>query len=67
MAVYLIEDSKGNKTLVETRTKAGAISYVAQKEYNATALNTSQLVLQIKAGMQVETVGDSSDSEEEAA
>ena len=32
MAVYLVEDSKGNKTLVETRTKVGAINFVSQNE-----------------------------------
>ncbi len=58
MAVYLVEDSKGNKTLVETRTKVGAINFVSQNEYIATSLNTSQLVQYIKTGMEVQTVGD---------
>ena len=65
MAVYLVEDSKGNKTLVETRTKSGAINFVSQNEYTATALNTSQLVQHIKTGMEVQTVGDNEDSSEE--
>ena len=65
MAVYLVEDSKGNKTLVETRTKSGAINFVSQNEYTATALNTSQLVQHIKTGLEVQTVGDSEDSSEE--
>ena len=65
MAVYLVEDSKGNKTLVETRTKSGAINFVSQNEYTATALNTSQLVQHIKTGMEVQTVGDDENSSEE--
>ncbi len=66
MAVYLVEDTQGNKTLVETRTKAGAINYVSRNEYKATSLNTGELVKLIKTGMEVETVGDD-ESEEEAA
>lgn len=58
MAVYLVEDKDGNKTLVETRTKAGAINYVSKDEYKATSLNTSELVKHIKAGMEVQTIGE---------
>ena len=64
MAVYLVEDSKGNKTLVETRTKAGAINYVSRNEYTATSLNTSELVQHIKSGMEVQTVGDEEEVED---
>ncbi len=68
MAVYLIEDSKGNKTLVETRTKAGAINYVSRDEYKATSLNTTELVKHIRSGMEVQTVGgDEESAEEESA
>jgi len=66
MAVYLIEDREGNKTLVETRTKAGAINYVAQGEYTAKTLNTSELVTYIKAGIEVQTIASSEPSEEKA-
>ncbi len=65
MAVYLVTDSKGNETLVETRTKAGAVNFIANKEYTATALNTTQLVQHIKSGKAIQTAGE--ESEEEAA
>lgn len=54
MAVYLVESKDGSKRLVETRTKAGAINHVSNKDYNATALNTSELVKHIQAGIEVE-------------
>lgn len=63
MAVYLVEDSKGNKNLVETRTKAGAINYVSRQEYKATSLNTNDLVKYIREGLEVETPEDAETNE----
>lgn len=65
MAVYLVEDQQGNKRLVETRTKAGAINYVSREQYKASSLNTSELVKHIKEGLEVETPEDADSSEEE--
>ncbi len=64
MAVYLVEDKSGKQTLIETRTKAGAINYVTRNIYTATALNTSELVRYIKAGMDVRAA-DSAEEEGE--
>jgi len=64
MAVYLVEDKDGNKTIIETRTKAAAINYVSRNDYKATTLTTSDLVKYIKDGMEVQTVGDDEATEE---
>lgn len=57
MAVYLVEGKDGSKRLVETRTKASAINHVSNNDYKATALNTSELVKHIQAGIEVENTG----------
>lgn len=57
MAVYSVTNKTTKaERLVETRTKASAINYIASGEYEATALNTSDLVKKIQTGMTVETV-----------
>jgi hypothetical protein len=57
MAAYLIKNkATGALRLIETRTKAGAINHVSQSDYEATALNTSELIKHIKSGLEVETL-----------
>lgn len=68
MAVYLVEDSRGNKRVIETRTKAGAVNFVAKSEYTATTLNTGDLVKYIREGKEIETAdeADSTPEQQEA-
>jgi len=59
MAVYKVKNEKtGEEVLVETRTKAGAINHVSKNDYTATSLNTSELVREVKAGKDIEVVGE---------
>jgi len=55
MAIYLVEGPNG-KTLVETRTKQGAINHVTAKEYTAIVVSTTELVQHIKAGLDIASI-----------
>lgn len=56
MGVYLVEGKDGSKRLIETRNKSVAIQFVAESDYTAKVLNTSQLVREIQDGLKVETI-----------
>lgn len=65
MAVYRVtEKASGKKTLVETRTKAGAISHVSKSAYEVEALNTSELLKETRAGTEIITVLEETESKE---
>lgn len=65
MAVYRVtEKASGKKTLVETRTKAGAISHVSKSAYEVEALNTSELLKETRAGTEIITVLEDTEPKE---
>lgn len=56
MAVYEVKGSDGSIALVECRTQKSAITHVANKGYTARTLTMSEVVKQVKAGVQIETI-----------
>jgi len=67
MAAYLVKNKQtGKEVIVETRTKSGARNHVSQDDYEVRTLNTSELIKAIKAGMEIEVIGEQEDTPVEA-
>lgn len=57
MSVFLVEGPDGSKSMVEARTKVGAIRHVALKQYKAERLSTGEaLRLSRDEGLELEIV-----------
>lgn len=52
MAIYRIKNKKtGDKNIVITRTKAGAINYVASEDYEAETIGAGEMMREVKKGV----------------